>query len=61
MSTLIVNKALCTKSGECVAICPSVFEFGPEGYAQIKTGADTSSPSISMAINLCGSGAIYWI
>lgn len=60
MATLIVNQTFCAKSGDCVAICPSVFEFGPGGYAQVKAGADTSSPFVEQAINTCMAGAIYW-
>lgn len=61
MATLIVDKGFCTKSGDCVAICPSVFEIGPEGYAQVKAGATTSLPSVDSAINHCPGGAIYWV
>ncbi|MNL07623.1 hypothetical protein D3C87_1283080 [compost metagenome] len=60
MATLIVNTTFCSKSGDCVAVCPSVFEFGPSGHAQVKAGSDTSSPYVEHAINLCTAGAIYW-
>lgn len=60
MSNLIVNKNLCSKTGECVDICPSVFEIGSDGYAHVKPGADTSHPAVEMAIASCVSGAIYW-
>lgn len=60
MATLIVNQTLCEKSGECVAICPAVFEFGPEGFARVKAGADTQNPQVETAINGCSYGAIYW-
>lgn len=60
MATLIVNKTYCGKSGDCVSICPSVFEFGPDGYARIKGGADTTHPLVENAIATCSFGAIYW-
>lgn len=60
MATLIVEKSLCEKSGDCVSICPTVFEFDAEGYAQVKAGANTSQPCVTTAINSCGAGAIYW-
>lgn len=60
MATLIVNEAYCGKSGDCVSICPSVFEFGPEGRARVKSGADTTNPLVENAILSCAFGAIYW-
>ncbi len=60
MATLIVDEMLCGKSGECVAICPTVFEFGPAGYARIRAGADTTDPEVETAISNCSYGAIYW-
>lgn len=60
MATLIVDKQLCGKSGDCVNTCPSVFELGADGYAQVKAGADTSQPCVETAISNCSFGAIYW-
>ena len=60
MATLIVDKTICSKSGACVRHCPTVFEIGPAGYAQVKAGADTTMASIQTAINACPDGAIYW-
>lgn len=60
MATLYVDKDYCGKSGKCVQICPSVFEFGPDGYARVKDGADTSNPLVEIAIGNCSYGAIYW-
>ncbi len=60
MAILIVDKTYCGKSGECVRICPSVFEFGADGYARIKDGADTQNPLVETAIASCSYGAIYW-
>lgn len=60
MDVLIVDKRLCTKSGACVASCPAVFEFGPEGYARVKDHADTTHPGVEEAMLNCTAGAIYW-
>jgi len=61
MATLIVDKTFCAKSGDCVALCPSVFEIGPDGYARVKAGANTSLHCVETAINNCPCGAIYWV
>ena len=60
MSTLIVDRWSCGKTGECVNICPEVFAIGPGGYAIVKPDADTSHPAVQTAITSCSYGAIYW-
>lgn len=60
MATLIVEKSLCEKSGDCVRICPAVFEFDSQGYAQVKAGANTADAGVETAISSCPTGAIYW-
>lgn len=57
---IIVDKLACAKSGDCVATCPSVFEFDAQGFAQVKSGSDTSQPCVETAIGSCPTGAIYW-
>lgn len=60
MATLMIDQGSCDKNGNCVAVCPEVFEFDEQGYARVKPGANTSLPGVETAIAQCPTGAIYW-
>jgi ferredoxin len=60
MATLVVDKGLCSKNGNCINVCPSVFEWDTDGFAKVKDGADTSQPCVEQAITECPESAIYW-
>lgn len=60
MPQLYLDKTLCSKSQQCVSVCPTVFELDSNGKAQIIPGADTTKPCVDEAISLCPTGAIWW-
>jgi ferredoxin len=55
-----VNKKKCIGCGTCVGLCPEVFEFGPDGKAQIKAGADLekNKKAVAEAVDFCPAQAV---
>jgi ferredoxin len=55
-----VNKDLCIGCGSCVSICPDVFNFNDEGYAQAIEDEikDENIEKVEEAIECCPTEAI---
>lgn len=51
-----VDKEKCIGCGACVAICPEMFEIGPDGKSAVKNAKGRCD--IDSAINGCPVGAI---
>lgn len=49
-----VDKSKCISCGNCVAVCPKIFEFGDDGKSQVKKGQEKSKdPCVQEAIKEC--------
>jgi len=51
-----VDKNKCIGCGACVAICPDMFEIGPDGKSQVKD--EKGKCNIDQVINVCPVQAI---
>ncbi|MEK6945224.1 MAG: ferredoxin [Nanoarchaeota archaeon] len=49
-----VDKPRCISCGNCMAVCPDVFEMGKDGKSQVKKGKEKSTlPCVAKAITEC--------
>ena len=51
-----VDKEKCIGCGACAAICPDVFEIGPDGKSNVKEDKDVDC--VDQAVQSCPVGAI---
>jgi ferredoxin len=58
MNKPIVDQNKCTGCGTCMALCPEVFELGPEGLSKVKELDDYDVFPIQDCIDSCPSQAI---
>ena len=53
----VIDKALCTGCGLCVDMCPSVFQLGADGLAEV-VGTDCDQATLEEAVSSCPVNAI---
>ncbi len=58
VTELKVDQSRCIGCGTCVALCPSVFEIGPNRKARAKNNNANNNCDLQAVVNACPVGAI---
>ncbi len=58
MTKPVVDHGLCIGCGACAALCPEVFEIGPDGKSHVKNPDACNTCNCEQARDTCPVGAI---